>query len=74
MMPFLYFDAIAPAPPNADPYSDAGPRIDFGELVTMCGGWALMMLGSIPTLFICAVDDYRRKRGKDPIIQPFKER
>ncbi len=49
--------------------SDLG---DLGDGLVFFLGWLFMILGAIPSLAICAVDDYRRKHGQSALIKPFK--
>lgn len=44
-----------------------------GYLLMYYIGWLPMILGAIPALVICAIDDYRRKHGLSGVIRPFKE-
>jgi len=44
-----------------------------GYLLMYYIGWLPMIFGAIPSLVICAIDDYRRKHGLSGVIRPFKE-
>jgi hypothetical protein len=44
-----------------------------GYLLMYYIGWLPMILGAIPSLVICAIDDYRRKHRLSGVIRPFKE-
>ena len=47
-------------------------RWNLAEGLMFYIGWLPMILGAIPSLTICAIDDYRRKHGRSGVIKPFK--
>lgn len=47
-------------------------RTDLGDGLVFFLGWLFILLGSIPSLAFCAVDDFRRKRGLSGLIKPLK--
>ena len=53
-------------------HPQAGDLGDLGDGLVFFLGWLFMILGSIPSLAICAIDDYRRKHGHSGVIKPFK--
>ena len=55
------------------PWDGDGKVRSDGHLLMYYIGWLPMILGAIPSLVICAIDDYRRKRGLSGLFRPFKE-
>lgn len=53
---------------------DGELRTDLADGLIFYIGWFPMILGAVPSLVICAIDDYRRKHGLSGLIRPFKER
>ena len=52
---------------------DGELRTDLGDGLIFYIGWLPMILGAIPSVVICAIDDYRRKHGLSGLIRPLKE-
>ncbi len=47
-------------------------RTDLGDGLVFFLGWLFILLGSLPSLVVCAADDFRRKRGLSGLVKPFK--
>jgi len=56
--------------PPSDPTEEIGT--DLGRGLMPFVGWLVILYGSIPSLAVCAVDDFRRKRGLSGLVKPFK--
>lgn len=56
--------------PPIDPTEELGT--DLGRGLMPFVGWMVILYGSIPSLAICAVDDFRRRRGLSGLVKPFK--